>query len=86
MIALNFTDPVAIQLGSITYQCGPVMMIMNRMKGLCGVVVISSSQATGCGALDVGPKNDSTNDHSTSPLKEQVFGVIPLVPLFTLSF
>jgi hypothetical protein len=67
------------------------------MKGLCGVLVFSSSQATGCGfgptsscwvpALDVGPKtNDSTNDHSTSPLEQQVFGVIPLVPLFTVSF
>jgi hypothetical protein len=57
---------------------------------------ISSSQATGYGlgpasscrvpALDVGPKNDSTNDRSTSPLEEQVCGVIPLVPLFTVSF
>jgi hypothetical protein len=33
-----------------------------------------------------GLKNDSTNDPSTSPLEEQVFGVIPLVPLFTVSF
>jgi hypothetical protein len=33
-----------------------------------------------------GLKNDSTNDCSTSPLEEQVFGVIPLVPLFTVSF
>jgi hypothetical protein len=71
-------------------------MILNRMKGLCCVLVFSSSQATGCGlgptsscrvpSLDVGPKNDSTNDRSTSPLEEQVFGVIPLVPLFTVSF
>jgi hypothetical protein len=33
-----------------------------------------------------GQKNDSANDRGTSPLKEQVFGVIPLVPLFTISF
>jgi hypothetical protein len=33
----------------------------------------------------VGPKNDSTNDRNTSPPEEQVFGVIPLVPLFTIS-
>jgi hypothetical protein len=33
-----------------------------------------------------GVKNDLTNDHSTSPLEEQVFGVIPLVPLFSVSF
>jgi hypothetical protein len=33
-----------------------------------------------------GLKYDSTNDISTSPLEEQVFGVIPLVPLFTVSF
>jgi hypothetical protein len=26
------------------------------------------------------------DDRSTSPLEEQVFGVIPLVPLFTVSF
>jgi hypothetical protein len=31
-------------------------------------------------------KNDSMNDRSTSPLEEEVFGVIPLVPLFTVSF
>jgi hypothetical protein len=63
MTALNFTDPVAIQLGSIGYSCGPVLMILNR---LCCVLVFSSSQAAGCGlgpasscrvpALDVGPK------------------------------
>jgi hypothetical protein len=57
---------------------------------------IASSQATGCGLGPAsscrvqlwmwGLKNDSTNDRSTSPLKEQVFGVIPLVPLFTVSF
>jgi hypothetical protein len=66
MIALNFMDPVAIQLGSIGYSCGPVLMILNRMKGSCCVLVLSSSQGTGCGlgpasscrvpALDVGPK------------------------------
>jgi hypothetical protein len=33
-----------------------------------------------------GLKNDSRNDRSTSPLQEQVFGAIPLVPLFTVSF
>jgi hypothetical protein len=33
-----------------------------------------------------GRKNDSTNDRSTLPLKEQVFGVIPLVLLFTVYF
>jgi hypothetical protein len=33
-----------------------------------------------------GLKIDLTNDCSTSPLEEQVFGVIPLVPLFTVSF
>jgi hypothetical protein len=33
-----------------------------------------------------GLKNDSTNDRSTSPLEEQVFGVIPLVPLFNRFF
>jgi hypothetical protein len=59
-------DPVATQLGSSAYPCGRVLMILNRMKGLCGVLVFSSSQATGCGlgpasscrvpALDVGPK------------------------------
>jgi hypothetical protein len=59
-----------------------------------GVLVFLSSQATGCGAasscrvtaLDVGPKNDSTNDRSTSSLKEQIFVVIPLVPPFAVSF
>jgi hypothetical protein len=66
MIALNFTDPVAIQLCSIGYSCGPEQMILNRMKGWSCVLVFSSSQATGCGlgpafscrvpALDVGPK------------------------------
>jgi hypothetical protein len=64
MIPLNFTDPVAVQLGSIGYPCGPVLMILNRMKGLSGVVVFSSSQATGYGiasscrvpGLDLGPK------------------------------
>jgi hypothetical protein len=64
MIALNFMDPVAIQLGSIGYSCGPVLMILNRMKGSCCVLVFF--QATGCGlgpasscrvpALDVGTK------------------------------
>jgi hypothetical protein len=49
---------------------------------------ISSSQATGYGLCPRpvagyqlwmwGLKNDSTNDRSTSPLEEQVFGVIPL--------
>jgi hypothetical protein len=48
MIALNLTDPVAIQLGSIGYPCGPVLMILNRMIGLCGVLKISSSPAAGC--------------------------------------
>jgi hypothetical protein len=96
MIALNFTDPVAIQLSSIGYPCGPVLMILNRMKGLSGVLIRSSSQATGCGAepasscrvpaLDLGPRNDLTNDRSTLPLEEEVLGVIPLVPLFTSSF
>jgi hypothetical protein len=33
-----------------------------------------------------GEKNDLMNDRSTSPLEEQIFGVIPLVPLFTVSF
>jgi hypothetical protein len=33
-----------------------------------------------------GLKNDSMNDRTTSPLEEQVVGVIPLVPLFTVSF
>jgi hypothetical protein len=33
-----------------------------------------------------GLKHDSTNDRSTSPLEEQDFSVIPLVPLFTVSF
>jgi hypothetical protein len=67
MIAPNFTDSVVIQVGSIGYSCGPVLMILNRMKGLRGVLVFSYSQATGCGlgpasscrvpALDVvGPK------------------------------
>jgi hypothetical protein len=66
MIALNFMDPFAIQLGSIGYSCGLVLMILNRMKGSCCVLVFSSSQATGCGlgsasscrvpALDVRPK------------------------------
>jgi hypothetical protein len=28
--------------------------------------------------LDVWPKNDSMDDRSTSPLEEQVFGIIPL--------
>jgi hypothetical protein len=95
MINLNFTDPVAIQLGSIGYSCGPVLMILNRMKGSCCVLVFSSSQATGCRPGPAsscrvpalwGQKNDSMNDCSTSPLEEQVFGVIPLVPLFTVSF
>jgi hypothetical protein len=90
MIALNFTDPVATQLGSIGYPCRPVLMILNRMKGLCGILVFSSRlvPASSCRvpALDVGLKNDSMNDRSTSPLKEQVFGVIHLVPLFTVSF
>jgi hypothetical protein len=39
MIAQKFMDPVAIQLGSIGYSCGLVLMILNRMKGLCGVLV-----------------------------------------------
>jgi hypothetical protein len=61
----ELTDPVAIQIGCGGYPCGPVLLILNRMKGLCGVMVFSSSQATaGCGpasscrvpALDVGPK------------------------------
>jgi hypothetical protein len=96
MIALNFTDPVAKKLGFISYSCGLVLMILNRMKGSCCVWYFLPNQATGCGvcpatscrvpALDVGPKNDSTNGRSTSPLKAQVFGVIPLVPLFTVSF
>jgi hypothetical protein len=58
---------------------------------------ISCSQATGCGLGPAHPvagfqlwmwglKNDWTNDRSTSPLEEQVFGVILLVPLFTVSF
>jgi hypothetical protein len=42
-IILNFTDP-AIQLGSIGNPYGPVLMILNRMKGMCGVSVFSSSQ------------------------------------------
>jgi hypothetical protein len=33
-----------------------------------------------------GLKNDSKNDRSTSPLEEQVFIVIPVVPPFTVSF
>jgi hypothetical protein len=41
-MALNSTDPVAIQLGSIGYSCGPVLMILNRMKGLCCVLVFLS--------------------------------------------
>jgi hypothetical protein len=53
MIALYFTDPAAIQLGSIGYSCGPVLMILNRMKGLFGVLVFSSSQVSL--QLDVGP-------------------------------
>jgi hypothetical protein len=32
-------DPVAIQLGSIGYSCGPVLIILNRLKGLCCVLV-----------------------------------------------
>jgi hypothetical protein len=66
MIALNFTNPIAIQLGYIGYPYSPVLIILSRMKGLCGVLVFSSNQATGCGfgsasscrvlALDVGPK------------------------------
>jgi hypothetical protein len=39
MIAVNFMDPVAIQLGSIGYSCGPVLMILNGMKVLCCVLV-----------------------------------------------
>jgi hypothetical protein len=39
MIALNFTDPVAIQLGFIRYSCGQVLIILNRMKGLGCVLV-----------------------------------------------
>jgi hypothetical protein len=31
--ALNFMDPFTIQLGSIGYSCGQVLMILNRMKG-----------------------------------------------------
>jgi hypothetical protein len=33
-----------------------------------------------------GLKIDSRNDCSTSPLDEQLFGIILLVPLFTVSF
>jgi hypothetical protein len=78
VIALNFTDHVAIQLGSIGYSCGPVLMILNRMKGSCSVLVYSSSQATGWGlgpasscrvpALDVGPKKwlDEWPQHLTT--------------------
>jgi hypothetical protein len=63
MIALNFMDPVAIQLGSIGYACGPVLMILNRMKGLCfGIFFLSGNwvriwphiqlqgSSSGCGA------------------------------------
>jgi hypothetical protein len=66
------------------------------MKGFCCVLVFSSSQATGADKAPHpvagfqlwmwGLKNYPTNDRSTSPLEEQVFGVIPLVPLFTISF
>jgi hypothetical protein len=69
--------------------CSPILMILNRMKGLCGVVVFSSSHPHAVAGFQLwmcGLKNDSTDDRTTSPLEEQDFGVIPLVPLFTISF
>jgi hypothetical protein len=57
----------------------------------------SCQATTGCGlgptsgsrvpALNVVPKNDSTNDRtSKSPLEEKVLGVIPLVLLYLVAF
>jgi hypothetical protein len=76
-------DPVAIQLGSIGYSCGPVLMILNRMKGLCCVLVFLPVRQQGADHAPHpvegfqlwmwGLENDSTNDRSTSPLEEQVF-------------
>jgi hypothetical protein len=76
-------DPVAIQLGSISYSCGPVLIILNRLKGLCCILVFlpvrqlgadsAPHQVAGFQLWMWGLKNDTTNDRSTSPLEVQVF-------------
>jgi hypothetical protein len=94
MIVLNFTDPVTIQLGSIAYPCSPVLMILNRMMGCVMLwyflpvrqLDVALHPVAGFQLWMWGLKNDSTNNHSTSPLEDRVLGVIPLVPLFTVSF
>jgi hypothetical protein len=93
MIALKSMGHVAILQGSIAYACGQVLMIPHRVKGLCFVSFKLYGQA-GCGLGPVagfqlwmwGLTNDRRDDRDNSPLEEQIFGVILLVPLFTVSF
>jgi hypothetical protein len=87
MIALKSMCHVAILQGSIGYACGPVLMIPLRVKGLCIVSFKFSGQAAGCGLSPTsGCRVTVEDDRDNSPLEEQIFGVILLVPLFTVSF